>query len=426
MALLPRIFKPILSGKTLLPLLLGLMLALSLSWPAGAAAFKMKRGVNMEIWTTWPDESRWSDESVLLPYPEWRKSMSEQDLVAIRKAGFDFVRVTVDPAPLLSEKTAAFRGKLYDSILESVRLVNKAGLKAVVDLHLFPTERSVSMTNVVSDPALFERYLQTVRTMGHLLSKQAPDQVAFELMNEPVIDCEAASSPRWPKMLKQLFAAARSPAPKLTLVLSGACWGNADALARIDPREIADDNIIWSFHTYEPFLLTHQGALWAGDFVRYVTGIAYPPYSVSPAEQEKVLEEIRQRIKDDAPLWRRAGMLAYLDEQYAEIDTPEKLAKVIEAPFKTVDAWAKKYNVPKANIFLGEFGMIRQEYQNPYRMPTAWRAAYLHDITALSERYGYAWAVWCLGGATFGITTDDTGYKLDPELLEAMGLKPTK
>lgn len=420
MAFLPMMFK-----KLLMPRLsLSLAVAVALCFPVAAATFKMKRGVNLDIWTTWPDESRWNDENVLLPYPEWRKTLDEGDLRALKKAGFDFVRIPVDPSPFLSGRTAAFRDRLYESVLQSVRLVNQAGLKAVVDLHLFPAgdNRSAGMTEVMADPALFDRYLEVVRTMGRTLSREPPEQVAFELMNEPVIDCDPAQSGEWPPELHKLFAAARSSATRLTLVLSGGCWGRADLLARLDPRDIPDDNIIWTFHSYEPFLLTHQGAQWAGDFIRYITGIPYPPYSVPKPQQQQILEYIRQRIGDEAPRERKAGLLAYLDEQYALIDTPEKLSKTMEAPFRTVHAWAKTYGIAPQDIFLGEFGMIRQEYGNPFRMPVEWRAAYLHDVTALAERYGYAWAVWSWGGA-FGITTDDESGTLDPVILKGVGLK---
>nr|WP_245428930.1 cellulase family glycosylhydrolase [Phyllobacterium phragmitis] len=392
--------------------------------PAEAATFKMKRGVNLDIWTTWPDESRWSDESVLLPYPEWRKTLTQNNLHALKQAGFDFVRIPVDPSPFLSGQTAAFRDRLYQSVLQSVRLVNQAGLKAIVDLHLIPTggNRGAGMTEVMEDPAVFERYLEIVRTMGRTLAQEAPEQVAFELMNEPVIDCEPEIFAQWPEKLRQLFTAARSSATQLTLVLSGGCWAKADFLARLDPGDIPDDNIIWTFHSYEPFLLTHQGALWAGDFIRYVTGIPYPPFSVPQPQQQKILNDIRRRIEEQAPPERQAGMLAYLDEQYALIDTPEKLSAIMQAPFKNVKAWAEKYGIDQEDIFLGEFGMIRQEYENPYRMPAKWRAAYLRDVTTLSERYGYAWAVWSWGGA-FGITTDDKRGTLDPVILKGLGLQ---
>src|SRR5262249_1486287 len=159
---------------------------------------------------------------------------------------------------------------------------------------------------------------------------------------------------------------ARASATRLTLMLSGACYANADMLARIDPRAIPDDNVIWVFHSYDPFLLTHQGATWAGDFIRYGTDIPYPPHSVSPDDLVAALERIRQRIRDEAPWSRRQGMLDYLDEQVALLDTKEKLDALIERPFETAAKWAEKNGIKPENIYLGEFGMIRQEYGNPY------------------------------------------------------------
>ena len=112
--------------------------------------------------------------------------------------------------------------------------------------------------------------------MARTLAEEDPAQVAFEPMNEPVIDCDADGTGLWPERQQRLFAAARASATRLTLVLTGACYSSAEALARIDPKAIPDDNIIWTFHSYEPFLLTHQGATWAGDFIPYVTGLPYP------------------------------------------------------------------------------------------------------------------------------------------------------
>ncbi len=86
--------------------------------------------------------------------------------------------------------------------------------------------------------------------------------------------------------MKQAFAAARASATRLTLVLSGACWGGAEGLAKIDPKDIADDNIIWSFHSYDPFILTHQGATWAGDFAAHVYGLPFPLHDLSEDERQ--------------------------------------------------------------------------------------------------------------------------------------------
>lgn len=401
-------------------------LALALSvCSANSASLSMKRGINLDIWDTWPEESRWGDKDVILPFPEWRKRLGENDLKALKDDGFDFVRIPVDPSVFLSARTKALRGQLLESVLQSARLANAAGLKAVVDLHLILTGGSgqTGMAEVMDDPALFDRYVDLVRDMALTLSKEDPSQVALELMNEPIVDCEPAEPKLWPERLKRLFAGARASATRLTLVLSGSCWGGPEGLASIDPKQIADDNVIWTFHSYQPFVLTHQGATWAGDFIRYVTGLPYPPYAVSRAEIDAALAKVRARISAEAPLPRRADLLAYLDEQIALADSREKLDAELDAPFKQVASWARKNGIAPENIYLGEFGMIRQEYGNAFIMPGAWRAAYVADMIERAEAHGFAWSVWGYGGA-FGVVDEFDGRKAEPDVLDVVrGLK---
>ncbi|SFT45531.1 cellulase family glycosylhydrolase [Mesorhizobium sp. YR577] len=399
--------------------LLGLALLFVAAPTADAASFSMKRGINLDIWVTWPDESQWGDEKAILPFPEWRKSVTEADLKSLKDNGFDFVRMPVDPSPFLSGKTTGLRDKLFASVLESVRLVNASGLKVIVDMHLVPAggNRSLGMAEVMNDPKLFDAYVDLTRAMAKSLSKEDPTLVAFEAMNEPVIDCKDEKTSLWPEKLQRLFAAARASATRLTLVLTGACYSNAESLAKLDPKTIPDDNVIWTFHSYDPFLLTHQGATWAGDFIPYVTGLPYPPYAVPRTELDAALDKVRAKIKAEAPWTRRSGMLAYLDEQIATMDTEDKLLAVMDAPFKTVDAWARKHGIKPENIFLGEFGMIRQEYGNPYVMPAKYRAAYVRDMSARAEAHGFSWSVWSYGGA-FGVVEQFDGKPAEPDVLE--------
>lgn len=386
-----------------------------------APDFSMRRGISLDIWNSWPDESRWGEPDVLLPFPQWRRSVTKEDLSSLKKSGFDFVRIPVDPSVFLSEKTIGLRGDLRASVLQSVRLVNEAGLKAVVDLHLLPagSNRQIGTNEVMEDRLLFDRYLGVVRDFGRLLSREDPAMVAFELMNEPIMDCDSTDTPRWPGMLKSLFAAARSSATRLTLVLSGGCWSGAEALTAIDPRSIPDNNIIWTFHTYDPFLLTHQGATWAGDFIRHVHGIPYPPHAASKSERASVLEQIRQNIRKDAPPHRRSDMTSYLDELFGAIDTPEELSATISAPIQLVSEWSRKHGIDPGSIFLGEFGMIHQEYGSDFTMPAKWRAAYINDMIDVIESHGFAWSLWSYGGA-FGLVEGHSGESLPGAVLPSI------
>ncbi len=48
------------------------------------------------------------------------------------------------------------------------------------------------------------------------LSREDPALVAFEPMNEPVVDCDEDNTNFWPERLKRLYAAARASATRLT------------------------------------------------------------------------------------------------------------------------------------------------------------------------------------------------------------------
>lgn len=395
--------------------LLAVMLALAA--PGQAATFSMKRGISLDNWVTWPPEDKWGDADVILPFPEWRRTVDGTALKALKADGFDFVRMPVDPAPLMSDAAAGLRDRLFADVLQSVRLANAAGLKVLVDLHTIPwgDDRSVSTEKLLTDPALFERYLDMLRRMASTLSAEDPQRVALEIFNEPTSGC-GADDRAWPELAKRLFAAARASATRLTLVIPGACWGDAEGLSRLDPAEFPDRNLIWSFHSYAPFLISHQGADWAGDVATYAAGIPYPPDSVPPEAFAAALDTIRARIRAEAPLVRRSGILSYFDEQMEAISSPDKLRAVMEKPFATVDAWAETHGIPKEDIFLGEFGMIRQEYGKPVVTEPQWRAAYARDMIEIAEKHGFPWALWSYGGA-FGVVESYEGEKAEPDVL---------
>ena len=393
--------------------------------PANAATFQAKRGISLDIWVTWPDESKWGDEDVLLPFPEWRKTVGEKELADLKAAGFDFVRMPIDPSPFLSEKSAALHDKLFEEVAASVDLVTKSGLKVIVDLHALPAggNRSIGTSEILKEDQLFKAHTELAVRLAGLLTDYIPESVALELFNEPTIDCKDDGTNDWPAKLKVLHEAARSATSRLTLILSGACWGGSEGLAKLNPKDFNDDNVIWSFHSYDPFILTHQGATWTGDFMPHVYGLPFPLHDGDKDELEKTLDAIRARISKDAPRARRSGHLAYLDEEIAKISTPDGLSAAMDRPFAIVSEWAAANKIESSNIILGEFGMIRQEYGNPLVTPGKTRAAYVKAMAQRAEAAGFAWSVWSYGGA-FGLVDGFDGEKAEGDVIEMVrGLK---
>ncbi len=310
------------------------------------------------------------------------------------------------------------RDRLIREVGEAVDLALDAGLKVIVDLHLIQGGTELPyMSRVLGEADDFASYRQLVSDLASSLSDHDPSRVALELMNEPGTECSVEGHAKWSDLQRQLHAAARAAAPALTLVLTGGCGGNASGLVALDPGMIDDDNLIWTFHSYRPFILTHQGALWAGDLIRYVTGLPYPPHEADPADLDTRLAIVRARIRAQAPMIRRAGMIAYVEEQIEAIRTEGALRSALRDPLERVASWADTHGISRRAILLGEFGMIRQEYGNPYLMRAEHRVAYYRDMIELAEEFGFPWAMWSHGGA-FGIVHEFDHRPAEPDVMD--------
>lgn len=89
------------------------------------------------------------------------------------------------------------------------------------------------------------------------------EDLYFELLNEPELLVAATSSlpaTSWTPVAERMIAAIRSEDTAHTIVFGDVNWYGIDQLAARTP--FADDNIVYAFHAFEPFIFTHQGATW--------------------------------------------------------------------------------------------------------------------------------------------------------------------
>jgi endoglucanase len=281
--------------------------------PTTNAAASLKRGIN-----------------VLGYDPIWQDSkkgrFQEKHFQAIRDAGFDFIRVNLH----------AFRhmkpsGKLDKAWLERldwvVRGAGAAGLSVILDEHDF--------TDCASDPAACRtRLVQFWNQVAPRYRKAAPG-VMFELLNEPHDKLDAE---QWNRLLVDLLAIVRRSNPTRTVVIGPTRWNNMDELPSLHLPD-QDRNILVTFHYYEPFRFTHQGASWT-DLVS-LRGISWGS------------DQDRARLAGD---------------------------------FAKVAAWSKANDRP---ILLGEFGAYDKS-----GTPMPLRAAYTSAVAREAEKNGFPWAYW--------------------------------
>jgi endoglucanase len=387
-----------------------------------AHAIDFKHGLSTDVWTTWPDRAELISKASLNEFPEWRTQVSRAEIEALRKAGFDFVRLTVDPSVFLHKPSAAKTQILLDGVKKGIATLQSSGLQVIVDVHAIPGDTSqTGIGDYLNDEKRFVEYLALVTEIGRAIAKEDPEQVAFEPINEPSIDCgTSAKDLRWPAMAKRLHATARAAAPKLTIIMQGACNGSADGLTALKPSNFADNRIIWSFHSFEPRIFTHQGASWATGIERYIDGLSYPP---KMSEKQVVAERATISIRDsgfakDEEQRRLTELKTALDDYYA----PGRAKAMIQAPFDKVANWAKINNIPGEKILVGEIGVIRGDLFKS--VPNRTRGAYFADTISAIEKNGWAWATWGWGG-TFAIVESDENRKFIPALLDAMHLQHT-
>ncbi|MEO8243963.1 MAG: cellulase family glycosylhydrolase [bacterium] len=408
------------------PALAALMLATAAA-ASPADHFHPRHGLNFDIWIDWQTtEDMVTTQGFLAHYPDWRGKVPQQAIAALKTQGYDFARLPMDPAPLLRIGPGKRQDGLIDQIAEDAALVEATGLKVIVDIHTFPRpDENWGVDTILSDPDLFAAYVALIGKIARRLDGMDPVRVAFEPMNEPTTDCAAvwgSAKPTWPAQLMTLYHAARANAPDLPLVLSGACWGGAQGLVRLDPGKFHDANIIWSFHSYTPFPFTHQGATWTGGPEMVMAHLPYPPSLLTDAAANQRARDAAARAKAENITTDPPATLANLKTMLATYR--DSADGHVEDDAALVAKWADKNNIPRGRLLLGEFGANHA----PATDTKDDRASRLRFLTAKSraaEQLGIGWAVWSWSGA-FGVVKDDTTRAPDNAICRALGIGPCK
>lgn len=378
----------------------GMILGLAmLAGSAQAAPLELARGVNIHEWLNWSpladDGSyRWPPYQPVEAWLAQGRSAADwpatDPLADIRALGFDFVRLSVDPGPLLATDGAR-RQEALAVLADAVGKLNAAGLKVVFNLH------SVSQvpqygTDVINAPAASEAiagYVAMTADVARMLLPFGADRVAIEPYNEPAhYPCDASGSEDWQEIMATTVQAIRTVSTELTIVATGACGGSVTGLTDIRP-DFDDPNILYSFHMYEPHAFTHQRSDTEGDFA---SGLPWPASTGSP---EVVVEMLKAHMDaaglNDAEQARNvAAVRGAIDEYFREDwGQPQVEARVGEA----VD-WAKANNIPPQRLFMGEFGAILMSADGRMGAFNADRLRYLEAVRLAAEAHNIPWAIW--------------------------------
>ena len=388
---------------------------------AGDGAFAVSRAVNIAAWFTWP---RYEADGRGIAWPPYKSSPappSDAELKALRAAGFDTVRLPVDPAPFI-----VFEGRrreaVYAMLFDALKRIKAAGLKAIVDIHPNSRHAVWGQDAIAAGPEApaFLAVAGVVADMATRLPAAERSWVALELLNEPRLKCKGEQQDRWQRMAQLLVRRARAANPRLALIVSGACISSPDGLLALDPSSFHDPDIFYTFHFYEPFSFSHQGAQFIPWPDKYLDGVPWPA-SARPIDVPSGL--LDQRIAalsamDDATRKQaRMGAHHNLKRFYASQAGPE----TIKARFVQLRRWAERQGIPPDHIFNGEFGVIRRSLGAPGAFCPD-RLRWLRDVREASEANGFGWAYFNYDDGPFGLITDAKQRHFDQGVLSSLGL----
>jgi len=197
-------------------------------------------------------------------------------------------------------------------------------LNVIIDLHHSEFDGSIP------EAGSAERIVNLWIRIAERYKNTDPEKVFFELRNEP----HDITAEGWRWQAEQIIKYVREIAPKHTLIVGFHDWNGRKAM--LDSKPFDDKNIIYTFHYYDPFLFTHQGATWAG-----VGGIEEIKFLSFPATDQKIKTPDKARGQ-----WTESLIRSYREDSKAE-----KMFKDLKA----AKDWSEKNKVP---IFVGEFGSL--------------------------------------------------------------------
>jgi hypothetical protein len=143
---------------------------------------------------------------------ERRAWFTEADVERIASTGFDHVRFPVDEEQLWDEEGRR-EPEAFELLEQALGWCERAELRAIVDLHIVRSHYFKAASRpLFVDPAEQDKFCALWRDLSEALAHWPLEQVAYELLNEPVRACRARSRGLEPARRPNARRAARARA----------------------------------------------------------------------------------------------------------------------------------------------------------------------------------------------------------------------
>lgn len=331
----------------------------------------LARGVNVSNWT----------ENARLQGP------SLELLRAVRSAGFTHIRLPVagDLVMRAFSPQAAVERQLAGVDAALTELIG-LGFHVSVDLH---SGESFGRLHRDDPKASMAAMTDAWGSLASVIRKHPAERVFAELLNEPDIE-----PGRWQREVEQLAAFVRGQLPQTTLIVGPTYWQRADSLPQFRP--LADRNVVYALHFYDPMVFTHQGHWDPANPLSRIHDLPFPLMADDPAVR-RLRSELTARGDSEA--------LQELEKAITQAGSPNYVARQLVPAV----AWQERYARP---LIINEFGVFKQA------VPRGSRLHWLGSVVDSAEANCWGWTYWELDQG-FGLTDSRTG-RLDAGVVDAL------
>lgn len=324
----------------------------------------LHRGVNLGGWLSQTEYSRNHFDSFI----------TEKDIKTIASWDLDHVRVPVDYNLFQDENGALYEAN-FCYIDKCISWCKAAGLSMILDLH---KAKGYSFDSEEKEKGLFEnedlinQFISLWETFAERYGGEPV--VSFELLNEVV---RREDNDGWMKLAERTFHAIRRHAPSTKILIGG--YYNNSIVAVKDLAQPFDENVIYTFHCYDPLLFTHQGAYWIPEMDRNFR-MKYPVSKIEyDAAMRKAVSSTERFLIGDAALPDGGFSTSYFENLFSEA------LRISE-----------ERNVP---LYCGEYGVI--DAADRYSTMN-----WIADINTVFEKHHIGRAIWNYKEKDFGITDE--------------------
>ena len=318
-------------------------------------------------------------------YEHFESYITEWDIINIKNMGLDHIRLGFDQI-VLEEAPFVYRERTMALVENFVALCEKHSLGVVLNLHkcignYCDIEESVTLFD---SQELQSRFIALWLELERRFADK--NDVVFELFNE-VRDIEPQL---WNDLAQRTINAIRAINKTRKIVIGPICWNNPNKLHAL--KIFDDENVIYTFHVYDPSEFTHQRGVLHWKHLYYNRKMEYP------GDIEKYREFYR--VVFDNP--NAYSHIERMDIGYMR----EILEKALE--FKRAN--------PDKILWCGEFGTIRHA-------DMASRENWMRDVIKILKENDIPYSVWNYlstpnDGNRFSLVDDDTRTILSERMLK--------